>query len=160
MKKYSNVNIEELVKKGEDLFHQGYNCAQSVAGAFCDIYNVPFEQIALMAASFGGGMGRMRLTCGTVSGMAILAGLETGTADPTNKQGKADNYATMQVLANKFKEENGSVICADLLGLRKNTHESPVPSDRTAAYYAGRPCSELVARACRIYAEYLADIEL
>ena len=69
------VDVEERVKRGMDYFKNGYNCSQAVVSAFADIYNLDSEMALRIAASFGGGMGRMRLTCGAVSGMSILAGL-------------------------------------------------------------------------------------
>ena len=47
-----------------ELFVKGYNCAQSVAVAFCDVTGLSEDLSAKMASSFGGGMGRMREVCG------------------------------------------------------------------------------------------------
>ena len=67
--------------KGEiakQYFLQGYNCSQSVLLAFCDDLGFD-EQTALMLASpFGGGMGRLREVCGTLSGAYMALGLKRG----------------------------------------------------------------------------------
>ena len=51
---------EERIQKAVALFKEGYNCSQSVVGAYADMYGFTFEQALHMAASFGGGIGRMR----------------------------------------------------------------------------------------------------
>ncbi len=153
------IDIEERVKMGRELFLGGMNCAQSVAGAFADIHGIPQDLCMRMAASFGGGMGRMRLTCGAVSGMFIMASLENGTLDPHDTIGKTANYALVQELSDKFKEENKSITCSELLKLRAQATHSPAPDARTPEYYAKRPCTYMVESACRIYATHLSNIE-
>ena len=107
-----------------------------------------------MSASFGGGIGRMRQTCGAACGMFLLAGLEKGAVDGKDREGKAANYALVQELAEEFKKRNGSMICAELLGLKK-PEGSSTPEARTEQYYAKRPCAKMVEEAATIWAEYL-----
>ena len=147
---------EDRIEKAYALFMKGYNCAQSVTAAFADLYGLTEEQALLASASFGGGMGRMRLTCGTVTGMFLLAGLESGTTNPDDRELKARNYAMVRELAERFKTENGSSVCSELLQMGNKT-ESEMPSERTAAYYKKRPCPELVRCAARIYAQMLEE---
>ena len=158
--------MQERVQQAVQYFRQGYNCSQSVAMAFADLYGIEPETMARLAASFGGGIGRMRETCGAASGMFLLAGLQTtdGQADP---QQKKHNYQTVQHLAAQFKHECGSLLCKELLGLvpRQDTDTpvSPIPTDmlsptpaaRTDEYYKKRPCAATVEIAARIYAHYL-----
>lgn len=139
------------------LFKSGYNCSQSVVAAFADLYGFTEEQALRMSASFGGGIGRMRQTCGAACGMFLLAGLQTGAVRSDDREGKSRNYAVVQQLAARFKAENGDLICANLLGLNKKTESSPEASPRTAAYYAKRPCVKMVETAARIYADYLTE---
>ena len=61
--------------KAAELFLGGYNCAQAVAVAFCDVTGLEEKQAARMASAFGGGMGRMREVCGAVSGMMLILSL-------------------------------------------------------------------------------------
>lgn len=110
---------EDRVAKAIALFKEGYNCSQSVVAAFADEYGFTREQALRMAASFGGGIGRMRETCGAACGMFLLAGLETGATEGSDREGKAANYALVQELAEEFKRRNGALRCADLLGLSK-----------------------------------------
>lgn len=153
------VNVEERVAKAVELFGEGYNCSQSVVAAYADIYGFTKEQALKMSASFGAGIGRMRETCGAACGMFLLAGLETGSTDPKDAAGKGANYAVVQNLAARFREINGSIVCAELLGLREKKDigiGSPTqPQERNAEYYKKRPCVEMVRTAAQLFGEYL-----
>ena len=147
--------IDQRVERAKALFHEGFNCSQAVFAACADIYGITDESLALrLAASFGGGIGRMRQICGAACGMFMLAGLQNGSFTPGDAEGKKNNYTLVQDLATKFKAENGSLICAELLGIAPKSQE-PTPEARTAAYYQKRPCAEMVASAVRIYLENL-----
>ena len=91
--------------------------------------------------------------------MFLLAGLQTGCTDPKDAAGKGANYAVVQDLAAQFKEMNGSLVCAELLGLREKKDMgvgSPTqPQERNAEYYKKRPCVEMVRTAARLFGEYL-----
>lgn len=145
-----NKDIEKRIERARELFHEGFNCSQSVVAACADLYGMDEQTALRVAASFGGGIGRMRQTCGAACGMFLLAGLENGSATPHDAEGKKQNYALVQDLAAKFKEENGSLICAELLGIARKPQE-PTPEARTEAYYQKRPCAEMVASAVRIF---------
>lgn len=147
-------NKEKRIAKAVELFKSGYNCSQSVVGAFADEFGLTEEQALKVSASFGGGIGRMRETCGAACGMFLLAGLKYGTTDPKDTAGKGENYRIVQELAERFKAENGFLKCRDLLGLDKDKKESPRPAERTAAYYSKRPCVQIVETAAKIWAEY------
>lgn len=60
---------EERIQKAMAFFKEGYNCSQSVVAAYADLYGFTQEQALHMSASFGGGIGRMRETCGAACGM-------------------------------------------------------------------------------------------
>ena len=140
-----------------ELFKSGYNCAQAVFAAFADKYGMDEETALKISASFGAGMGRMREVCGTVSGMMLVNSLENGSADAKDQEAKKHNYEVARELAAKFKEDNGSIICAELLGLKKDTKEDAAPSARTKEYYKKRPCVELVRNAAEILEEKFGD---
>lgn len=155
------VEIEERVQRAIDLFKEGYNCSQSVVGAFADMYGVDFDTAMRMSAGFGGGVGRMRMMCGAVSGMVILAGLEHDRQANNDPENKADLYKLVQEMVHAFEEENGSIICAELLAMKgckvvKNSH---IPDVRNAEYYKVRPCAQKVASAARIFAENIMKNE-
>ena len=135
------------------LFFDGYNCAQAVALAFCDLTGLDETTTAKMASSFGGGMGRMREVCGAVSGMLLVTGLLYGYTEEVGTA-KKDHYALVQALAGQFQEKAGSIICREIL---KNPPSDPAPTPRTEEYYAQRPCARMVYWAAGILEEYIAE---
>ena len=139
----------------EKLFREGYNCSQAVLLAFNDVTGLDDDTAAKIAQSFGGGLGRMREVCGAVSGSAMVLGLLKGGNEPNNHEAKKEHYALVQEFARRFKEQNGSIICRELLsGVR--TVEGLEPEKRTEGYYKKRPCPEIVRTAAEILEEMLA----
>ena len=135
-----------------ELFLKGYNCAQAVAVAFCDVTGLDEELSARLASSFGGGMGRLREVCGAVSGMLLVAGHLYGYSSTDDDGVKMAHYALVQELAGKFREQAGSIICREIL---KNPPSDPKPTPRTQEFYAQRPCARMVVLASRILDEYI-----
>lgn len=86
---HTEVREEDRVAKAVALFKEGYNCSQSVVTAFADLYGFTREQALHMSASFGGGIGRMRETCGAACGMFLLAGLEKCAIEGKDRESKA-----------------------------------------------------------------------
>ncbi|MCI5711238.1 MAG: C-GCAxxG-C-C family protein [Prevotella sp.] len=151
--------LEARVHRAVDNFMQGYGCCQSVVAAFADLYGMDDLTAKRVGAGFGGGVGRLRMMCGAVSGLVILAGLDCGQTEGADREGKSACYKVVQELLARFKEQNGSVVCAELLGLKgyEKAHSSYVASERTAEYYKTRPCAAKVECAARIFAEYLDE---
>lgn len=153
---------EELIKnsqyaqKAMNLFTQGYNCSQSVFLAFQDLYGMDEKMAARLSSSFGGGMGRLREVCGSVSGMFMVAGILYGYDHADTGSEKADHYKRIQELAARFEEQNHSIVCRELLGLGKGK-DSYQPSKRTEEYYKKRPCKELVGIAAAYMEEYIGN---
>ncbi len=151
------MNAEERAERARENFFEGYNCAQSVALAFDDVFaekGIDRETLAHLASPFGGGMGRLREVCGAVSASLMLLGVLEGYDDPQTFDAKKELYEKVQGLANDYREETGSIICRELLGLGEGA-DVPVPERRSQGYYERRPCSELCATAARIAAERL-----
>jgi len=128
-------------EKAVELFKKGYNCSQSVFGAFAEDLGIDFETAVMISSSFGGGMGRMREVCGAVSGMFMAAGIKYGYSDPKNMNAKKEHYRLIQTLAERFKERNKYIVCRQLLGMEADGY---TPSERNGEYYKKRPCAELV----------------
>ena len=137
-----------------ELFLSGYNCAQSVAVAFCDLTGQTEQQAARMASAFGGGMGRLREVCGAVSGMLMVLSQLYGYDTPGDDAKKKELYHQVQALAAGFREETGSIICREIL---HNPPSDPNPSPRTAEYYAKRPCARMVLTAARLMEEFIRE---
>lgn len=171
------LDIEARVEQGKAYFKQGYNCSQSVAMTFADLYGFSEAMMARISASFGGGIGRMRETCGSACAMFLLAGLEVQNVDDTpetldfgnnpypSQELKKKNYEVVQRLASDFREVTGSIICKELLGLNKKRADGTIPEiqivatpdARTDEYYRKRPCIRMVETAIRIYCRYLQE---
>lgn len=146
----------DRAERARELFYAGYNCAQAVFCAFQDLTGLEAEGAARLASSFGGGMGRLREVCGTVSAALLVLGLLRGYADPTDPEAKAAHYHRVQEYARRFREKNGSILCRDLLA-GVETAPGPEPEARTPEYYARRPCPRLAGEAAEILEEMLKE---
>lgn len=146
-------------KKAEELFLSGYNCAQAVFCAFCDLTGLEVELAARLSSSFGGGLARLREVCGAVSGMAMTLGYLYGYGDPGATDEKKEHYARVRGLVEKFSAECGHYICRELLG-EGGKDSSPVPEKRTEAYYKKRPCAELCSIAAGLVDEFISEVGL
>ncbi len=143
---------EELALKH---FTNGANCAQAVVMAYADELGMDEKTAARLASSFGGGIGRLREVCGAVSGMMMVYGLLKGYDDLHDPEAKKAHYANVQALAAKFREENGSIICREILSIRKDEKNDPTPTPRDAQFFHSRPCLDCVATAARLLDEAL-----
>lgn len=138
-----------------ELFKKGYNCAQAVAVAFCDVTGLTESDAAAMSSSFGGGFGRMREVCGAVSGACIVLGHLFGRYTPEDgSEAKAKHYELIRSFMDRFKETNGSYICRELTGITKPGGH---PAPRTKEYYEKRPCAEIVRIAAEIVDEMINE---
>ena len=139
-------------ERAKEYFKEGYNCAQAVALAFADRIDLPAESIKRATVALGGGLGRLRETCGAVTGGAVALGLIFP------EKSKSEIYALVQKLAMRFKEQNGSYQCGQLLtGAGIVTDNSPQAEPRTEGYYKKRPCAELVACAAEILEQIVEE---
>lgn len=141
------MGVEKMTRseQARQNFLSGYNCAQAVVLAFSDLLGVPEDTLKAAVLPLGGGLARLRETCGTVSGGAVCLGLLFP------EKGKAEIYALVRELAQRFREENGSYNCGELLSRAGVAAErGGDPQERTADYYKKRPCPELAARAAAI----------
>ena len=199
-----HMDIEARVRRAEELFHEGYNCSQSVVLAFADLTGVDEALLEKISIGLGGGVGRLREVCGAVSGMAMVAGFicdrcgcgdgsaPGGSAGVADSDGSGDGvsvggvsgdgvsaaslrtgadggvsgdgvsagslrtdtgarraeqkklaYSLVQELAGKFREENGSIVCHDLLNLRVNAAKAA--RDGKASGAAGASGVDVVA---------------
>lgn len=141
------MDSKEKSSKAGELFRQGYNCAQSVFCSFCEEFGIDFETGLKISSSFGGGMGRLREVCGAVSAMFMIAGLKYGYTTKNDDVAKANHYKLIQDLAQAFKDEYGTIICRELLGMDADGY---VPAKRTEEYYKSRPCEKIIVTAEKI----------
>lgn len=178
------MTAQEAASCAAQNFLNGCNCAQAVLGVFAESLGLETRDAMRLAQPFGGGMCRLRETCGTVTGMLLALGLLEGNSDPSDKAAKDAVYAHGQALTAEFKKLHGSIQCRELLGLvplgtadavlhgaplpvrtveHKKTDSvslngtalSPASELRTEDYYARRPCPKLCASAAQIFADYM-----
>jgi len=161
--------LEQRVERAVENFMAGYGCCQSVVAAFADLYGLDDTLAKKIAAGFGGGVGRLRMMCGAVSAIVMLVGLDCGQTEGSDREGKSACYKVVQQLLAQSEAENGSLICAEILGLKGHERKpsvttterkaitSYVASPRTAEYYKRRPCAAKVESAARIFANYLRE---
>ncbi|MBO5286077.1 MAG: C_GCAxxG_C_C family protein [Clostridia bacterium] len=135
----------------KNYFLEGYNCSQAVALAFMDELNLSKDDIAALTIGLGGGLARLRLTCGAVSAMAIVISYVK-----CKNLSKLDAYTIIQKACKEFTDEVGTLICGELL---EGVPVKPgiAPEERTPEYYKKRPCAELVALAASIAEKYIND---
>ncbi len=141
--------------RARELFFEGYNCSQSVVGAFIDLFDMDAKTAMKFCEGLGAGTGRMRLTCGAVSAMALLAGLKMSSGEGGDLKGRGELYAVIRLMAEEFKANNGSVICADLLGAALPKDNSAQPEERTPEYYKRRPCADKIYQCALLVEKYL-----
>ena len=115
---------EERMDKARSLHKQGYNCCQAVVMAYADKLPIDANDALNVSAPFGRGLAGTREVCGCVSGMAMVCGLTGHTAD-------------VRPLIEKFREENGDIVCGRLLQMGK------------------KPCPEMVACAAGLLNEII-----
>ena len=145
-------------KKAEELFFEGYNCAQAVFCAFEDRTGMDRSSGARLSCSFGGGMGRLREVCGAVSGALMVLGACEGYDDPKDPEAKKAHYRTVQEFARRFRAEHGSIVCRELLqGCAVKPGAEPEP--RSPDFYKKRPCPRLISDAADIAAAMLKEAE-
>ena len=142
-------------EKALQYFTDGANCAQAVVLAFREELGMDEKTAARLASSFGGGIGRLREVCGAVSGMMMVYGMLRGYDDLKDPAAKKAHYQNVQALAAKFREENGSIVCRELLDLRKNENSDPTPTPRDANFFHSRSCAGFVQCAARLLDEAL-----
>lgn len=147
----------DRVQKAVDLFKSGCNCAQAIVCAYSDLFDIDENTVMRMSEGFGGGMGRMRLTCGAVSGMAMLAGMKESRGIPKDIPTRTKVYGVIQNMAKEFEEKNGSVICGDLLGVTKPKDTGAAPTERNNEFYKKRPCIGCIEDCARLVEKYLID---
>lgn len=140
-------------------FLSGYNCAQAVALAYADKLNMEPELIAKSVSGYGGGMGRMREVCGSISGAVFVISYLYGYSDPNAFDEKKTLYQDIQSVCKAFQKENGSIICRELLSMPNIGADIPTPEKRSEKYYKKRPCADIVKCSAQILEEFINQKE-
>lgn len=142
-----------------EYFKQGYNCTQAVVLAFKDVLTIDAEELCKIASPFGGGISRMRETCGAVTGMVLVLGNLVGYSTPETGEKKHELYKKTQEILKIFENRYGSLTCGKLLNLTQK-HDNPKPTQRDNSFYLNRPCIELIGGAAEILDNYIKEKNL
>lgn len=137
--------MESRIEKTIQLHDKGYNCAQAVACAYCDLVKMDEETMFRITEGMGLGMGCMEGTCGALSGACVIAGLLSSSANLEKPDSKAKTYALSKKLLSEFKNQNGSVICKELKGVGTGK--------------VLRACPDCITDAAALVEKYLFDSE-
>jgi C_GCAxxG_C_C family probable redox protein len=79
------------------------------------------ETALKISQAFGGGMARMGLTCGAVTGAMLAIGLKHGRTRPEDEGAKEKTYSLVHDFVRQFRERHGSIVCRELLGVDLST---------------------------------------
>jgi len=140
------------IESAKEYFLNGYACSQAVVLAFADVIGLEEEAICKIMLPFGGGLGRLRLTCGAVSGMAAVIGMVFSSCE-NSPENKKETYAIVRELCGKFQEKTGSLICSELLsGVKASLH-----SNQENASIQKHSCAEIVGLATQILEDYMRE---
>jgi C_GCAxxG_C_C family probable redox protein len=104
-------------------FTEGFSCSQAVLSALAPQLGLDCETALKVAGAFGGGMARMGLTCGAVTGALMVIGLKYGQVKAGDKEAKEKTYALVGEFVEQFKARHGSIACRELLGHDLGTPE-------------------------------------
>lgn len=136
--------MSEAVNRALENHTKGYNCAQAVACAFSERFGKDEKEVFELMEAFGFGMGTMG-TCGAVSAMAAVVGMNVSDGNLEKPSTKRASYKAMKELTEKFIEKNKSVICREIKG---------VDSGEVL-----RSCNGCISDAVELLEEYLNKIE-
>ena len=141
----------------EKLFFEGYACSQAIVLAFSDLIAMDKEQLKKISLPFGGGIGRLRLTCGAYSGMLMVVSLLFSNFEDL-EENKIKTYEIVQELAKRFEEVHTTLSCEKILELAQiDIQIGGSPEARTDEYYRKRPCGKIVYQAAEILEKYLIE---
>jgi C_GCAxxG_C_C family probable redox protein len=130
---------------------EGFNCAQAVLSAFAEQHGLTREQGLRVSAGFGGGMGRMGLTCGAVTGAFMALGLAAGATRGDDIKAKQRTYELARAFVAKFRERHPSLACRDLIGMDISTQEGHDEAVRMGVLK--KVCPGVIRDACDIVEE-------
>ena len=140
--------------KAKNRFEQSFSCSQAVFSTLAPELGIPEDMALKIASAFGGGISRQGEVCGAVTGALMTLGLKYGSDAPDND---AAIREASQELMRRFKEENGSILCRELLGYRLNISEEREKAKESGVF--STVCPHLVHHATVLTEEILGDKE-
>jgi len=146
-----NTRPEQAV----NIFKEGSNCSQAVISVYAEEFGLSQKMALKIAQGFGGGMGRMALTCGAVTGAFIVLGLKYGNADINDKGAKERIYGLVREFSRRFESRNSSIVCRELLGCDISTPEGVLTAKENSLFIS--VCPKMVREAVEILDEMINE---
>ncbi len=134
-------------------YGDGFSCSQAVLASYAEQFGLDRELALKLACGFGGGMGSMGETCGSVTGAFMVIGLKHGKIDKKDKQAKKKTNDLVREFVRCFKSLHGSIKCNDLLGVDMGTREGAKLA-RDKKLYTSR-CPRFIRDAIKILDDIL-----
>ncbi len=141
--------IEETLSK----FKEGFSCAQSIFSTYAPYYGLDLDRAIKISTGFGGGMARSGRTCGAVTGAYMVLGLKHGMGLSKDTEAKEKTYNIINEFSRQFQENNGSLICKEIIGCDINTPEGMDYFNKHELL--GKKCYQCVKNAAEILEELL-----
>ena len=118
-----NIGYSLKQQKALDTFRSGFNCAQSVLMAFQEDLSFDSKSAMAVAVGFGGGMGRLQLTCGALTGAFMTIGYYCSKKYDQMEIIKEQSCKMIQKVHNEFTALHNFSDCSSLLNLDLNKPE-------------------------------------
>jgi C_GCAxxG_C_C family probable redox protein len=110
---------ERELSKAEEAkkqFEKGVHFAPAVLSTYSEGLGLDKILALKIACGFGGGIGRMGKTCGSVTGALMVIGLKHGQANLLDEESSQRTYALVEEFVDRFKALHGSIECKELIG--------------------------------------------
>lgn len=104
------------MRNQEIIENETLNCAQKIAGNFCETYGLLPTDAIRMARALGGGL-RAGEACGALVGGLLVVGLKYGTGSEDTPEARALCDRKAAEFSTRFRELNGRITCRELLGI-------------------------------------------
>jgi C_GCAxxG_C_C family probable redox protein len=134
-------------------FQQGFSCSQAVVAALSEPLGLEREKALKISQAFGGGMARMGLTCGAVTGALMVIGLKHGRTRPEDDEAREKTYRLVLEFYRRFQDLHGSTVCRELIGIDLSTPEGQKQGEERAVFT--NLCPKFVADAVSILEQIL-----
>jgi C_GCAxxG_C_C family probable redox protein len=138
-------------EKAKLMFSEGFNCAQSVLGAFAQDFGMKPGEAHKVATAFGAGIARTGATCGAVTGALMVLGLREGMKKSNDASAREKTYADAAQFIQTFKRKHGSTECRTLIGCDLSRTEVRRKATEDGMFKS--VCAHLVASAASILEE-------
>lgn len=143
----------EYKEKALNIFKEGFSCSQAVLAAFCQKLGLETDTALKLADGFGGGMGRIGLTCGAVTGAFMVISLKHGRIKSEDKDSKDKTNFLINEFVRRFEEKHGNLGCRELLGCSIGTQDGYAYAKENNLFE--RKCNQYVVDAAEILDEII-----